>query len=190
MTTNFLIESLRHPRRTGAIAPSSRALARTMVQGIGLENAEFVVEYGPGTGVVTREIVARLSPGAKLIAVEANRSFCEELQRRFPRILVEQATVSGLPGLLARRGLGPVDAIVSGIPWTLMTAGERQRDLAATCEILRPGGRFTMFLYKHGLVLPSAIDLMERLEQAFARVSRTRTVWSNLPPAVVLRCTR
>mgnify|MGYP006302680487 CR=1 FL=1 len=190
MSTNFLFESLRHPRRTGAIAPSSRALSRALVSRMGIEQAGLVVEYGPGTGVVTREIAARMAPGATLLAVEANPTFCEELRGRFPGILVEQTTVSALPALLERRGLGPVDVIVSGIPWTLMTAQERRRDLAATVQALREGGRFAMFLYKHGLVLPSAIDLMDRLGHAFARVERSRTVWSNLPPAVVLRCVR
>jgi phospholipid N-methyltransferase len=190
MATHFLLESLRHPRRTGAIAPSSRALARALLEPMDLQRARLVVEYGPGTGVITREIVARLGPDGRLLTVEANAAFCRELQARFPEVLVEQATVAALPRLLERRGLGPADAIVSGIPWTLMSSEERRRDIATTLEALRPGGRFATFVYKHGLVLPSADDLLFRLGRAFRKLERGRTVWSNLPPAVVLHCER
>jgi phospholipid N-methyltransferase len=190
MTTNFLLESLRHPRRTGAIAPSSRALARALLERVDLRRARLVVEYGPGTGVITREILSRLDPEARLLTVEANRAFCEELQRAFPEVIVEQATVAALPALLSQRGLGPVDAIISGIPWTLMTNVERSRDIATTARVLRPGGHFATFVYKHGLMLPSAADLFGRLGHAFQKVERGRTVWNNLPPAVVLNCRR
>ena len=190
MSASFLLQYLRHPRRTGAIAPSSRSLARALVGGMDLERARLVVEYGPGTGAVTREIVERLAPGARFIAVEASPVFCARLQQTFPELLVERATVSSIPRLLAERGLGPVDAIVSGIPWTLMKNEERERDIEATVRVLRRGGRFSTFLYKHGLVLPAAADLVERLGSSFSTVERERTVWNNFPPAEVLRCVR
>lgn len=188
MATNFLFESFKHPRRTGAIAPSSRALACALASDMELETASLVVEFGPGTGAVTREILARVPLGARVVAVEANPVFCRSLRVAFPEVLVEQATVARLPYLLERRGLGPVDAIISGIPWTLVSSEARRRDLAATAAVLRDGGLFATFLYRHGLVLPAAIDLREQLGRRFRDVWKGPAVWNNLPPAVVLRC--
>ena len=51
---------LQHPTQVGALCPSSCALCRAMASEIGVENAGLVVELGPGTGVITRELVRRL----------------------------------------------------------------------------------------------------------------------------------
>ncbi|MCX5328653.1 MULTISPECIES: hypothetical protein [unclassified Streptomyces] len=68
-------EFLRSPRLTGAIAPSSPALALALAQamtaGLDLRRADVVVELGSGTGAILR----RLAPGARLIAVELNPAF-------------------------------------------------------------------------------------------------------------------
>ena len=61
---------VRSPRTVGAVAPSSRALAEEMVQGLDLSGAANVVELGPGTGVVTRAIAERLGPDAHALAVD------------------------------------------------------------------------------------------------------------------------
>src|SRR3954467_1365757 len=81
-------EFLRHPTRTGAVAPSSRRLAAAMVAGIGVERADHVVELGPGTGVFTEALLARLKPGARLTAIELNPRLADDLARRFTGVEV------------------------------------------------------------------------------------------------------
>ncbi|MFD8717392.1 rRNA adenine N-6-methyltransferase family protein [Streptomyces sp. NPDC059629] len=68
ITTQFL----RRPLTTGAMAASSRRLARAMTQHTGLETARLVVELGPGTGVFTREILRQLPADGRLVAIELN----------------------------------------------------------------------------------------------------------------------
>ena len=46
----FLHEFIKHPKHTGAIAPSSKILARKMVDVIDFHRAKCIVELGPGTG--------------------------------------------------------------------------------------------------------------------------------------------
>ena len=53
---NFFWQYLRHPRSIGAIAPSSKKLARKMVQPIDFSRASCIMEFGPGTGVFTDEL--------------------------------------------------------------------------------------------------------------------------------------
>src|SRR5438270_8819364 len=68
---------------TGAILPSSRFLARAMASDLkGPRGPARILEVGPGTGAVTREIVRLLLPGDRLDAVEINPSFVAHLRRR------------------------------------------------------------------------------------------------------------
>ncbi|MEU3076418.1 class I SAM-dependent methyltransferase [Streptomyces laurentii] len=194
-------EFLRRPRTTGAIAASSRRLAYAMTEGIGLERARTVVELGPGTGVFTDAVLDRLGPGARLVAVELNPVLAARLSgtRRDPRLTVVQGSAADLAALMAGlaaeatadvAGLGPVDAVVSGLPWTVMPRELRGRALDAVTDVLAPGGRFTTFAYLHAAWTPPARHFTAELARRFERVERSPVVWPNLPPAFVHRAVR
>ena len=55
----FLKQILRNPFGIGAVVPSSQRLARLMVERIDPQTSDVIVELGPGTGVFTRELLAR-----------------------------------------------------------------------------------------------------------------------------------
>src|SRR5580704_9455685 len=95
---------LRHPRTVGAVAPSSAALAREMVAGVGEREAERIVELGPGTGSFTRAIVGRLGPRGRLLAVDVDPTFVEGIRRRWPTVECVCASAETLPELTAARG--------------------------------------------------------------------------------------
>ncbi|WP_236059739.1 class I SAM-dependent methyltransferase [Actinacidiphila acididurans] len=184
ITTEFL----RRPLMTGAVAASSRRLALAMTEGIGLERARLVAELGPGTGVFTDAILARLAPGARLVAVELNPVLADRLAatRRDTRLTV----VPGSAADLAAAVREPVDAVVSGLPWTVMPRERREHILDAVTEVLAPGGRFTTFAYLHAAWTPPARHFTAELAHRFDHVERSRVVWPNLPPAFVHRATR
>ena len=173
-------EFLRHPLLTGAIAPSSPRLAEPMTAGLGLERATRVAELGPGTGVFTEAVLALLRPEARLTAVEINPRFAEALRKRFPQVDV----VTGTAEHLDQAGL---DVVVSGLPWTAMTAARQHRILDAVVAALAPTGRFTTFAYAHAAWTPPARRFAASLRSRFAVVERTPVVWGNLPPAFVYR---
>ncbi|MET7683318.1 methyltransferase domain-containing protein [Streptomyces sp. NPDC005423] len=183
ITTEFL----RRPLMTGAVAPSSRRLARAMTEGIGLERARLVVELGPGTGVFTDAILARLPSDARLVAVELNPVLAARLAaaRDDARLTV----VRGSAAELAPTVSGPVDAVVSGLPWTVMSRERRGRILDAVTEVLAPDGRFTTFAYLHAARTPPARHFAAELACRFARLERSPVIWPNLPPAFVHRAT-
>jgi phosphatidylethanolamine/phosphatidyl-N-methylethanolamine N-methyltransferase len=184
ITTEFL----RRPLMTGAVAASSRRLGHAMTEGIGLERARVVAELGPGTGVFTDAILARLAPDARLVAVELNPVLASRLAatRRDTRLTVVQGTAAGLAAAVGE----PVDAVVSGLPWTVMPQSRRGYILDAVTEVLTPGGRFTTFAYLHAAWTPPARHFAAELACRFDRLECSRTVWTNLPPAFVHRATR
>ena len=103
MSKNVLFRRfLRNPVQVGALCPSSRALCSTMVSEIGVDTADVIVELGPGTGVITREIVRCMSPNAKLIAIELDQTLCEHLRKAFPEVTVCNDSAAGIGEILAR----------------------------------------------------------------------------------------
>lgn len=187
----FLLEFIRRPQNTGAVAPSSEALAGEIVRDIGIDEAELVVEYGPGTGAFTGRILHHLSADAELIAIENNDRMLDELRARHPGVEVVHDSIANAPQILEARGYDPgsVDSIVSGLPWAAFHDDLQDRLLNATLEILEPGGHFATFAYIHGLALPAGRRFRGKLEAKFSAVERSRIVWRNLPPAFVYRCT-
>ena len=66
------------------MAPSSRHLARRMVDIMPWGEGERIVEFGPGTGALTGEVLARLPEGARYLGIELEPAFVDRLRERFP----------------------------------------------------------------------------------------------------------
>src|SRR5437870_7770842 len=115
---NFLKEFITTPGATGAIAPSSPFLARTMVEGLDLPKANAVLEYGPGTGAFTEFILRELQPNAKFAAIELNPRFAGMFQVRYPRVRLFQDSVANARSICDREGIASVDSIICGLPWS------------------------------------------------------------------------
>jgi phosphatidylethanolamine/phosphatidyl-N-methylethanolamine N-methyltransferase len=184
----FLAAFVRRPFDTGSITPSSPQLAAAMVEGMGLAEADTVVELGPGTGVFTERIVEQLKPAARLFCMEINCGMAEELTRRFPGIRVVNDTVENLSQHLAAEARQSVDAIVSGLPWAAFSPDRQRRLLDAALAPLRTGGRFATFAYSHAAWMPPARHFRELLDARFSEVDTSKVIWRNVPPAFVYRC--
>lgn len=186
----FVREYLRAPRTIGAVAPSSRGLAELIVDLAGVAQADVIVEYGPGTGAFTRRILEVKRPEAKLVAVEFHPAMAEQLRRRFPQVDIVEDSAVHLCRILAERGLGKVDSIVSGLPWAAFDAELRDQLLEATLACLKPGGRFATFAYLEGSILAGGRRFRRKIRRLFTEVHRSPIVWANMPPAFVYQCIR
>ncbi len=187
---SLFLRFLRHPGRVGALCPSSPALCRMMVCNTGVEQAGLVVELGPGTGVITREILARAGAGTRVLALELDAGLCANLTRRFPSLTVRNESAAELVTILRREQLPVADAVISGLPWAIFPRRLQEEILNAVVAGLRPGGVFTTFAYLQGAWLPAGRRFQLLLRERFARIERTPVVWNNLPPAFVYRCFR
>ncbi len=176
----FLGQALKRPGRTGAVAPSSPALARAMTEGLTPADAP-VIELGGGTGRITDAILARgIAPG-DLTVIESNRVFCELLRVRFPGVAVRQLDARHLD-VLPAAGAG---AVISGLPMLSIPAAAQHEILAGAFRLLRPGGVFVQFTY--GWRASVAREVREALG---LRWTVSRRIWANMPPARVYRFTR
>jgi phosphatidylethanolamine/phosphatidyl-N-methylethanolamine N-methyltransferase len=186
---------------TGAIAPSSRRLARAMTRHIASDRGPArILEVGPGTGAVTRRIVTLLKADDCLDMVELNQAFAQRLEQRFQNEpTFKQAAdrakihVCGIESFQSER---PYDFIVSGLPFNNFSPTFVGRVLDAFFNFLAPGGVLSFFEYMYvrpvrGLISRGSertrikdLDriLNGRLEQ---HGFRRDWVFLNLPPAWV-----
>ena len=169
-----------HPRRIGAVAPSSGWLARAMAQWVEVPPQGWVVELGAGTGAVTEALLARGVPPQPLLAVETMPRLVELLRRRFPQVRLVEGDARHLRSLVSGM-LGPeatVSAVVSSLPLRAFSSADRARVVSEIHALLPVGGRWIQFRYR--LRYESALHW-----EGF-RLRESTVVWRNLPPARVV----
>jgi len=181
---------IRSPRTIGAVAPSSRTLARAMVSSLDLSGPVCVVELGPGTGVFTREIAARLGPGARALAIDVDAGFVDNLRRTIPRVEAVCGSAADLPALVTAAGFDRVDHIISGLPFATLPAPVTSSILDGISQVLPTGGTMTTFQYVHGFHTPLAAAFRTALSARLGGGPSRRLVMRNLPPAYVLKWRR
>lgn len=186
----FLSEFIIHPGSVGAVWSSSRHLRRKMLEWIDWENARVIIEYGPGTGVFTDQILTSRRPDAKFFAIEINPAFTQLLRQRFPSLQIYQDSVQHVQDICRMEGVDQVDVVISGLPWALIPDHAQDCYLNATLKVLKPQGQFVTFAYLTGLVLPEAKRFRIKLNQRFTDVKKSEVSWLNVPPAFVYRCRR
>jgi len=177
---------LRSPRTVGAVTASSRALAEAMVDGIDLRQPGRIVELGPGTGAFTAAIVERLGVDTQFLAIDIDPAFVREIQKRWPQVQCVCASAEKLQALVTHRGMGPIDHIVSGLPFVSLPPTMTREILSNVSSVLRSGGTFTTFQYLHGYGLPPAVNFRRSMTAHMTAAPSVRLVLRNLPPALVL----
>jgi phospholipid N-methyltransferase len=186
----FLAAVLRSPATVGAVAPSSTRLANQLAAVVPSSGEPVVVELGPGTGSVTAAVQRRLGGRGRHLTVELDPVLADYVQRENPGVEVVIGDAAALGTILAARDIPAVDAVVSGLPWSLFPPNTQRAILEVVTQVLCPAAAFTTFAYVHALPMGGARRLRSLLDELFDEVLTTRTVWSNLPPAVTYVCRR
>src|ERR1700687_4584422 len=112
----FIRSWIEKPLSTGAVMPSSKALARSMASYVDPQSSGPVIELGPGTGPVTEALVRRGVDPKRLILVEFDPDFCRLLRTRYPAATVVQGDAYRLRRLLETFVREPAGGVVAGLP--------------------------------------------------------------------------
>lgn len=177
----FASHFFKNPKMLGSIIPSSRYLVDHLLESVDWARARYFVEYGPGVGTITREILRRMAPDAKLLTIELNPDFANYLEREFddPRLTVHNGSAEDIDELIDDLGWDGFDYAVSGIPFSTLPKPLRDSILRKTRECMRPSGEFVAFQFSNS-VLPHLSEAFERVERGF--------VLRNILPAHCYRC--
>lgn len=161
--------------------PSSRFLVDQLLRHIDWRTARLIVEYGPGVGTFTGEILRRMHPDAQLIAIELNGDFVDYLGANYPdpRLHVFRGSALEVDVFLRELARADVDAIVSGIPFSTIGTELRRRILSKTSSVLGPGGHFLVYQFSRAL-LPHLRANFPHVHEEFVPL--------NILPARIYRC--
>ena len=179
----FLRAWMADPWRVAAIVPSGRALAQMITAEITAASAP-VIELGPGTGVFTRQLLARGIPEERLALIEYGSAFIQLLAHRFPAARVMWMDAAKLSSVCLFGG-DRAGAVVSGLPFLSMTPKQVMAILAEAFGYLRHDGAFYQFTY--GLSCPVPRVVLDQLGLESVRIGRALV---NVPPAAVYRIRR
>jgi SAM-dependent methyltransferase len=200
----FFSIAFRNRKTVGTVCPSSPMLSRELAAAvIDASSPKRVLEVGPGTGPVTKEILKAMRAGDVLDIVELSTEFCGELENK----VLKPWRRRGLPGTVTLHNAAiqeveleaaSYDCVVCGLPFNNFEHGLVEQIMRRMLDLLRPGGELSYFCYFGAKTVKSAIlDSQGRDNlRAIARLedelhlshSGTRNVvLANIPPAEVRR---
>lgn len=207
---SFLKELPSSFHEIGAALPSSPFLGREMVKAVREAKGPInILEVGPGTGPITRQILRHMDPDDHLTVCEINQKFLNLLRERLSRnsdflknqdrVQFLRAPVQQLPNLIGEERF---DVIVSSLPFSNFSADMVEEITRVLEALLAPGGSITVLEYlglrKLGLAFssPERRDRLQGVERVLQqwrnRVKkngrvRTRVTFLNVPPALAIQ---
>jgi phospholipid N-methyltransferase len=174
----FLRGFLKNPVMVGSIIPSSRILIEKMLEPVDWANTRLFVEYGPGVGTFTRPVLDKLASDGTLVTIDTNPDFTRYLKESIddPRLVAVTGSAADVENILADRGLGSADYVLSGLPFSTLPPGVGDEIAEATASVIRPGGAFLVYQFS-----PKVRDF---INPHFDQIDRGFE-WLNVPPATL-----
>lgn len=178
----FARNFFKYPAMLGSVMPSSPFLVKYLMAQIDWERARVLVEFGPGVGTITREVLKRMRPDAVLLVIELNEEFVQYLNTsiRDPRLRVVHGSAMHVRRILAEHGLARADTIISSIPYSLLPEALRREIVAESRHALKAQGSLLVFQYNR--------TLLPYLKSSFSTV-RLNFQLFNILPALIFHCT-
>ncbi|MNO64741.1 hypothetical protein D3C76_554780 [compost metagenome] len=175
---HFLYKFLHAPRQIGSIAPSSRRLAKAMLDTIPWQQMHNIAELGAGTGAITRCIPSGEETGMNVLLCEMDPDFRHQLRLEFPgRIFYNDGLRLRLA--LHNHRLEKLDCIVSSLPFKSFSDLDRMLYMDQITASLKEGGWFITFEY---------FPQMKKVLQQYFDIISVKWVLLNFPPALVYIC--
>jgi phospholipid N-methyltransferase len=178
---NFFKEFLRERKTVGAITPSSKYLAKKMLSPIDFNKALNIVELGPGTGIITKEIIKKMRSDARLLVFETQKNFCDLLNHEIndKRVTIINDTAEKMEEYLRKYGIEKADYTVSSLPFMIIPDTAKNTILNTAVKFLKDDGLFIQYQY--------SLNALKLLKSKFKNVKLDFTP-INIPPAFIYKC--
>lgn len=183
MKDNFFIQYITHPRTVGAILPSSKRLACKMIDNINFADCKCIVEFGPGTGIFTKEILKKRNENTIFFLIEYNKEFYNILVSKYGQLKnvhIINDSAENITYYIKEYAIESVDYIVSGLPFASLPKHMSEKILAESKKVLGNKGEFITFQYTQFKV--------PLINNYFKNLHSKRELL-NIPSAYVFRCT-
>ena len=167
-------------RDVASVTPTSLHCVKKVCTNIDFKKDFTLVEYGPGDGVFSKYLLTKMTPASKLILIELNRDFTEQLKTslRDPRVEIHNTRAGDVESVLHPEEIGKIDYVLSGIPFSFLKKDRKHAVLQATKNILKDGGLFLAYQTSGHLKKP-VMDVFGNYETDFVPL--------NIPPYFVYK---
>lgn len=173
----FIKGFLKRPAEVGSLIPSSRFLERRIVELSNASSAKAIVELGPGTGGTTRALLRAMPAASVLLTIEINPKFHNIISSiRDHRLIAHRGCAGDLEEIVSGYGIEPVDAVVSGIPFSIIKPEFGRSIIQSISELLTQNGRFVAYQFR---------DRVNSLGREVLGPSRVQLELLNIPPVRV-----
>ena len=158
----FISEVLKSTGTIGALSPSSSFLAKKMLDPIHFNEAQCIVEFGPGTGVFTKKLLKKMRTNSILLAFEINPTFIEELRKiDDKRLIVINDSAEKIEHYLQKHNQKSADYIVSSLPFAVIPDTIVHNILTNSDNALSEKGKYIQFQY--------SLNAKKKLESYFLK---------------------
>lgn len=178
-----LIHFFKDLKQTGAIAPSSKFLAKDLVtqlkKNVSCNNCPSlnILELGPGTGPLTKEIARQLRPQDQLDIVEIHKKFYQIVKSKYRQPNIQAFHTDILEFTPNKQ----YDYIFSSLPYENMPKEISKKIWRKKLELCTPSAYICYFKYVK--FRKFKCDFEEQIVEKYSR--NKKIVLLNLPPAKI-----
>jgi len=135
-------------KNIGAFTPSSFFVINRICKKIDFSKKNIIVEYGPGSGVISETLLKKMTEDSKLILIETNSVFYKYLcSINDPRLFVFNKSAASVEEVLRICNETSVDYVISGIPFSFFNDRKKMDIIEKTHLYLADGGKFIVYQY-------------------------------------------
>lgn len=179
MNQPFVLALLRNPRQIGAVVPSGQSLARAMALAA-KPSGKRILEIGPGTGAITKALLAEGASREKLCLLERDDRLAAYLTGKFPGVRVINGDARSTADLIQPESGSYFDVVISSLPLLNVKEADKIIILEQIFSLLNQQG--VLVQYTYSAKAPISSSLANRFG---VKGERTAMVFRNLPPASV-----
>jgi phosphatidylethanolamine/phosphatidyl-N-methylethanolamine N-methyltransferase len=143
----FIRGMMAEPKTVGAIMPTSARMAAKMASIIDAGSGLPVLELGPGTGVITRAILAKGVKPENVVSIEYSTQFYEHLKDKYPDVNFINGDAFNIHETLKAYHGQKFDCVISGIPLLNFPMHQRVSLIESLLDLMPAGRPVVQFSY-------------------------------------------
>ena len=143
----FIKGMIAQPKTVGAIMPTSARMANKMASIIDTGSGLPVLELGPGTGVITKAILAKGVKPENLVSIEYSTGFVEHLRGKYPGVNFINGDAFNIAETLKDYRGQKFDCVISGIPLLNFPMHQRVTLIESLLDLMPAGRPVVQFSY-------------------------------------------
>ncbi|MFC5045642.1 class I SAM-dependent methyltransferase [Aquimarina hainanensis] len=179
---SFTKEALSTLKKSGTVTPSSKYLIRKITEDLSIEKNQVIIEFGPGNGCITENILHKMHGSTRLISFELNQTFlsyCKNKFQQYPNFSIHNQSAVYFDQVLKELSVPKVDYIISSLPLSIISKTELNILFNKIPNYLKNEGAFIQYQYSLGKY--------NFLKKVFNSVEIGFT-FRNIPPAFIYKC--